>query len=183
LSEITDLIQKLDACPAGKEGWVQFENICIKIFCYLFVPPLIQPRIQPRTLSGTIRRDAVFPVRERAIEQNRNWQQLLRELNCRMLLVEFKNYGKTSLSKEDILQISDYMTAPMGKLSIIISNKEVPKKSHARIKRNTIYSDSQKVILILNKNHLKEMLFCKERGDDPADLILDEVEDFYMQHE
>jgi hypothetical protein len=183
LSEISDLIQRLDECPPGDSGWVQFEKIGTEIFCFLFVPPLTKPKIQNRSLSGTIRRDAVFPVRERSIEQNRNWQQLLRELNCRMLLVEFKNYDKTNVSKKDILQISDYMKTPMGKLSILVSNNEVSKKSHARIKRNTIYSESQKVILLLYKRHLKEMLFIKERGDDPADLIIDEVEDFYLQHE
>jgi len=40
-----------------------------------------------------------------------------------------------------------------------------------------------KVILFVTKENLKEMLFIKERGDDPADLIVDLVEWFYLQHE
>jgi hypothetical protein len=27
------------------------------------------------------------------------------------------------------------------------------------------------------------MIFIKDRGEDPADLILDILEDFYLQHE
>jgi hypothetical protein len=39
------------------------------------------------------------------------------------------------------------------------------------------------LILFLTKDHLKEMLFIKERGEDPGDLIVDLVERFYLQHE
>ena len=53
----------------------------------------------------------------------------------------------------------------------------------AHIQRNTIFSRHGKVILFLTKEHLKEMLFIKERGEDPSDLIVDLVEKFYLQHE
>ena len=39
------------------------------------------------------------------------------------------------------------------------------------------------MILFLTKDHLKEMLFIKERGEEPSDLIRDLVEWFYLQHE
>ncbi len=53
----------------------------------------------------------------------------------------------------------------------------------AHIKRNTIYSQDQTVILFLTKEKLIEMLYIKERGENPADLIMDEIEMFYLQHE
>jgi hypothetical protein len=37
--------------------------------------------------------------------------------------------------------------------------------------------------LFVTVDHLKEMLFIKERGEDPSDLIMDLVERFYVQHE
>jgi hypothetical protein len=40
-----------------------------------------------------------------------------------------------------------------------------------------------KVIMFLTKDHLKEMLFIKERGEELLDLIRDLVERFYLQHE
>lgn len=51
------------------------------------------------------------------------------------------------------------------------------------IKRNTIFSEEGKVILFITKDKLEEMLYIKERGDDPGDLIMDEIEWFYLQHE
>jgi hypothetical protein len=94
MRQVNDLIKKLQVCPAGDAGWREFENICVEILEFLFVPPLTRAVIQPRTLSGTNRRDAVLPNRN--FIKNNNWAILLRELNARMILFEFKNYGPTN---------------------------------------------------------------------------------------
>ena len=69
----------------------------------------------------------------------------------------------------------------MGKLAIIVCSK-LPNEA-AHIKRNTIFSGEGKVILFITKDELEEMIYIKERGEDPADLIIDLVEYFYLQHE
>lgn len=181
MSQINELIDKLDMCPTGFDGWHEFENVCIEILGFLFVPPLIGPKIQPRTFSGVSRRDAVFPIREQSIDQSYSWKQLSRELNARLLLFEFKNYDSTEIGPDEVNQALCYMTNPMGNLSVLLCSKKPNYQAH--IRRNAIYSNDKKIILFLEKKHLKEMLFIKERGDDPADLIVDEVEAFYLQHE
>lgn len=179
MSRITDLANRLDDCPAGQGSWQEFEQLCIEILEFLFVPPLVKPIIQPRTYSGTNRRDAVFPNRN--FDEKHGWGLLLRELDARMVLFEFKNYESTDIGHEEVIQTNNYLTEPMGKLAIMICSK-VPKNS-AHIQRNTIYSRYRRVILFLTKEHLKEILFIKERGEDPCDLIVDLVERFYLQHE
>jgi hypothetical protein len=179
MSRISDLIDKLDACPAGASHWKQFEDICIEILEFLFVPPLTRPIPQPRTYSGTNRRDAVLPNRN--LDERNNWGLLLRELNARMVLFEFKNYDATDIGHEEIIQTDNYLTEAMGRLGIMICTKDPDNGAH--IQRNTIYSRGKKVILFLTKDHLKEMLYIKERGEDPSDLIVDFVERFYLQHE
>jgi len=180
MSEIQDFIDKLESCPNGHAGWREFEDICIEILKFLFIPLLHTPIIQPRTLSGTNRRDAVFPNRN--FDEKNNWGLLLRELNARMILFEFKNYNTDEFSHEEVLQLDNYLTEPMGRLAIMVCNK-VPSQG-AHIQRNTIYSRlGRKVILFVTKDHLKEMLYIKERGEDPSDLIVDLVEQFYLQHE
>jgi hypothetical protein len=174
-----DLADKLSSCPAGRENWKEFEDTCIEVLCYLFVPPLAQPKIQPRTFSGIDRRDAVFPNRN--FDAPNTWAYLLRELNARMVLFEFKNYDNMDIGKDEVNQTRNYMTEPMGRLAIMVCSKPPDKSAH--IKRNSIFSSENKVILFLSKDHLKEMLFIKERGEDPADLIVDLVEWFYLQHE
>ena len=179
MSETSDLIERIMSCPAGTTGWKEFEDVCLDVLCYLFVPPLAEPKIQPRTYSGTDRRDAVFP--NRCFEAPHTWGHLLRELDARMILFEFKNYENTEIGKTEVDQTRNYLTRPMGRLAIMVCSK--PPNAAAHIRRNSIFSAERKVILFLTKDHLKEMLFIKERGEDPADLIVDLVEWFYLQHE
>jgi hypothetical protein len=59
--KVSNMISKLIECPEGREGWKEYENICIEILNYLFVPPLKEPTIQSRTESGLDVRDALYP--------------------------------------------------------------------------------------------------------------------------
>lgn len=179
MSEAHALRQRLSSCPDGREGWRAFEDVCIDVLTFLFVPPLTVPIIQPRSFSGIDRRDAVFPNRN--METTNNWGHLFLELDARMILFEFKNYDKEEIGKDETNQTRNYLTKPMGRLAIMCCN-HLPNAA-AHIKRNTIFSEESKVLLFLTKEQLVEMLFIKERGEDPSDLIMDLVERFYLQHE
>ena len=95
MSQIIALVNRLENCPTGDKGWQAFEALCLEILEFLFVPPLIRPIIQARTYSGTIRRDAVFPNRN--FDEKHSWGLLLRELQARMILFEFKNYQNSKI--------------------------------------------------------------------------------------
>ncbi|MFC1556722.1 hypothetical protein ACFL5L_01910 [candidate division KSB1 bacterium] len=179
MSDIASLIERLKSCPPGRDNWKDYEDICIEILTFLFVPPLQTPRIQPRTYSGIDRRDAVFPNREDISDTT--WAKIRRELDARLILFEFKNYDSMEIGKEEVQQTLNYMTNPMGKLAILCSNKKPNDSAHK--KRNTIFSSNGNVILFLIPEKLEEMLYIKERGEEPADLIMDEIELFYLQHE
>lgn len=184
MRQVNDYIQQLDTCPLGNAGWVQFEDLCSDILTFLFVPPLSAANRQARTYSGINRRDAIFPNRNitQSDEPNsRNWHHLFLELNARMILFEFKNYDSTDISQDEVNQTRNYMNAPMGKLGIMVCSKNPNESAHRQ--RNIVYTQDQKVILFLTKDHLKEMLAMKDRGEDPSDLIIDLVESFYVQHE
>jgi hypothetical protein len=174
-----ELRRRLDSCPAGIGGWKPFEDACMDTLRYLFVPPLTKPILQPRSYSGIDRRDAVFPNRN--IGSSNNWGKLYQELQARMILFEFKNYDREDIGKEEVNQARNYMTKPMGRLGILCCNY-LPNHA-AHIKRNSIFSEEGKVILFLTVENMKEMLFIKERGEDPSDLVMDMIERFYLQHE
>ena len=173
------LRQRLRECPPGHAGWYSYETACIDTLRFLFVPPLVEPIIQPRTYSGIDRRDAVFPNRN--IDSGNNWCHLYKELAARMVLFEFKNYDSSEIGKDEVNQTRNYLTPAMGKLAIICSNRKPDHSAH--IKRNSIYSEERKVVLFVSTDHLLEMLSIKERGEDPSDLVMDMVERFYLQHE
>ena len=179
MSDAQNLRHRLRQCPAGWDGWREFEDTGLDVLRFLFVPPLAAPIPQARSYSGIDRRDAVFPNRN--FDGDSNWSKLYRELNARMILAEFKNYASEEIGKEETNQTRNYLTAPMGRLAIMCCNR-LPNRA-AHIKRNTIYSEDHKVILFVTTAHLLEMLAIKERGEDPSDLIMDMVERFYMQHE
>jgi hypothetical protein len=170
---------RLDAVPRGAAGWRQFEDAATDTLRHLFVPPLAEPIIQARTYSGIDRRDAVFPNRNHG--RANHWGWLLHELEARMVLFEFKNYDAEEVGKDEVNQTRNYLTKPLGRLAVMVSTKE---PNHAAyLKRNTVYSEDSKVIVFLTVEHLKEMLYTKERGEDPADLIMDLVERFYIEWE
>lgn len=184
MSQVNAFIQRLDSCPLGSAGWVEFENLCTEILTFLFVPPLVTSQRQAKTNSGVQRRDAIFPNRNitsNGVAISKNWYHLYQELNARMVLFEFKNYDTTEIGTDEVNQTLNYLTNPMGRLAILICSK-IPNNS-AHIRRNTIYSNDQKVILFMTKEHLKEMLAMKDRNEDPSDLIIDLLELFYIQHE
>lgn len=179
MTTVTELVEKLNDCPPGHSHWCEFENICTEILTYLFVPPLRDPYIQSRTYSGVNRRDAVFSNRED--QGDSTWAKIRRELNAKLILFEFKNYDTSEIGQTEILQTKNYLREPMGKLAIVCSTK-LPNHA-AHILRNSIYSQDRTVILFLTTEKLVEMLYIKERGENPADLIMDEIDMFYLQHE
>lgn len=170
---------RLKAVRAGMSGWKPFEDVCTDILKYLFVPPLEKPVVQARSYSGIDRRDAIFANRNH--DGAGNWVHLYKELGARMILFEFKNYDLIEVGKDEVNQTRNYLTAPMGRLAVLCSNKKPDGAAHQ--KRNTIFSEEKKVILFIGPDELTEMMAIKERGDDPSDLILDLVELFYIQHE
>jgi hypothetical protein len=173
------LRRRLSAVPRGRTCWSDFEEVACAVLTHLFVPPLERPRRQVRTYSGIDRRDAIFPNRNRG--NGNSWSQLQDEVGARLVLVEFKNYDSQEIGKDEVNQTRNYLTEPMGKLAFIVSSK---KPNHAAyVKRNSIWSEDRKVILFITVDNLREMLFMKERGEDPADLIIDLLEDFYLSWE
>lgn len=178
------LLKALDECPVGKAGWKQFEDICTEILKYLFMPALEQPKEQARTYSGVNRRDMVFPnrnIEKGDTEAQKNWHLLYVELEARMILFEYKNYDTEEIGHQQVMQAANYLTKPMGRLAIIVGTKK-PNESAYR-QRNTIFSNDRKVILFMTKEHLKEMLDIKARGEEPSNLIVDLVESFYIEHD
>lgn len=170
---------RLSAAPPGHAGWKQFEDAATDALRHLFVPPLAKPIPQARSYSGIDRRDAIFPNRNHNVHNH--WGRLLHELDARMILVEFKNYDKEEIGKDEVNQTRNYLTKPMGRLALIVSTKEPNHAAH--LKRNTVYSEEGKVILFLTVAHVTEMLHMNERGEDPADLVTDAIERFYIEWE
>ncbi len=172
-----DLIKELDNCKEGVSGWQDYENIGIKIFSYLFVPPLSAPKIQSRRESGIDIRDAIFPNRS----INENWKFIREDYEAKYVVVEFKNYSLdgSDIDKHVVLQIDDYLKKTIGRFGIICSTK-APNQSGLE-KRKDIFIEHNKLILFVNNLHLKDMLLRKYKKLDPSDVIIDLIDDFNLK--
>lgn len=110
------------------------------------------------------------------------WGHLLRELDAKLVLFEFKNYDESAIGKDEVDQARLYLTKPMGRLAVVCCNKAPHDAAYRR--RNSVFSSREKkVILFVEPKHFEEMFFIKRRVEDPGDLIVDLVEEFYLQHE
>jgi len=177
LLNVQKLMKELDNCPEGKIGWKDYENICIKILSHLFVPTLEEPKIQSRVESGIDIRDAIFPNRS----NDKNWQFVRDCYDAKYIVFEFKNYSEngSEIDKQVVLQIADYLKQTIGRLGIVCS-KKTPNNSGLE-KRKGVYIESQKLILFLNNDNLKEMLLRKYKKMEPSDVIIDLIDDFNLK--
>lgn len=177
LENIQELIKRLDECPEGKEGWKVYEDICIDILNYLFVPPLGEPKIQSRRESGIDIRDAVYPNRN----SNENWKFIRDDYDAKYVVFEFKNYsaGGSEIDKQVLLQIDDYLKKTIGRFGIICS-KKLPNNSGLE-KRKDVFIENNKLILFVNNENLKEMLLRKHKRLDPSDVLIDLIDDFNLK--
>jgi hypothetical protein len=177
LEKVQRFIKRLDGCPEGKKGWKKYENICLDILNYIFIPPLGEPKIQSRRDSGIDIRDAIYPNRN----SNTNWRFIGEEYDAKYIVFEFKNYSEegSEIDKQVLLQIDDYLKKTIGRFGIICS-KKTPNKSGLE-KRKDIFIENNKLILFLSNEDLKEMLLRKYKKMDPSDIIIDMIDDFNLK--
>lgn len=177
LKKVQELIKKLDECPEGNEGWKEYEDICVEILKYIFVPPLENPKIQSRRENGIDIRDAIFPNRN----SNENWKFIRDDYDAKYIVFEFKNYSEngSEIDKQVLLQIDDYLKKTIGRFGIICS-KKTPNKSGLE-KRKDVFIENNKLILFVSNEHLKEMLLRKHKKLDPSDVIIDLIDDFNLK--
>jgi len=177
LSKVQGLIKRLDNCPEGKDGWKLYEDICIEILNYLFVPPLGEPKIQSRRESGIDIRDAIYPNRN----SNENWKFIRDDYDAKYIVFEFKNYSEngSEIDKQVLLQIDDYLKKTIGRFGIVCS-KKAPNRSGLE-KRKDVFIENNKLILFVSNEDLKEMLLRKHKKMDPSDVIIDLIDDFNLK--
>ncbi len=169
----SNLKRKLLDCPSGLESWRDYEEICIEILNFLFVPPLSTPNIQSRTENGLLRRYALFPNR---IEQG-FWSIIGDKYNANFILFDFENTEK--LTSTHVVQVTQYLGLnknAIGRFGIILSRK--PPSKAALHPRRTWFTSDEAIILFFDDCHLVRALELKEAGHDPVEMLRTEYEEF-----
>jgi HEAT repeat protein len=149
----------------GPEEWRQYEELVIRIFKYLFVPPLKNPFVQKYTYNRLERRDALFPNHS----DDSFWKIVREKHDGEFILVECKNHcGK--IGKREVQDASQYLRKKyIGRFGLITSRK--PPSKSAIEQRKKEYEDDNKLILFLDDKTLKEMIEEKIQERNPTEIL------------
>ncbi len=160
------LIQRLKKCKPGREDFKQFENICVDILKYLFVPPLPDVFAQVATRDRHEIRDAIM-VNYGAPGF---WAEIRDEFSSKNIPSEFKNYAEPIGIKE-VQQLRIRLDKPgLGRFGLLISRRP-PSKAAKIEQRNSYASNPQKLILFLDDTVMIEMINKKHEGGDPSNIL------------
>lgn len=169
-----ELRAALEAQPCGDRGWRNYEDLCVQILNFLFVPPLGVPRLQMRSDDGLDRRDAIYKIGH----GEPIWDSIKAECRTRFLVAEFKN-SCSAPTQRDIESLQQYLFAgALRSFGCLCSRKKASES--AVLARRRAWSESMKLIVLLSDDDLAEMLEMKVSSERPAELIDAQVDDFLM---
>lgn len=176
--QASSLKEKLFNCPPGNDSWRYYEDVCMEILSYLFVPPLERPEFQRRTGGGLLRRDALFT---NCVEQG-FWHRIWHRYEANFILFEFKNTDK--LEPSDVDQAVKYLLLgqhAIGRFGIILSRK--PPSQPALKTRRAWFARDNVVVLLIDDDLVLRMLELREAGKDPVEILQVQYEKLLREYE
>ncbi|WP_437854725.1 restriction endonuclease [Sorangium sp. So ce363] len=170
----SELIARLGAVPAGREGWREYEDVCIEILLYAFAPPLRLPKIQSSTEDGLDRRDAIYPIGN----GGSFWQSIKHEHSSRMVVAEFKNLVDP-VGQREVESLEQYLLAKAKRTFGLLCSRHEPSSSALRARRRA-WMTAENVIVFLSDEDLAELIRTKDDGGDPSDVLDAKMDDFFI---
>lgn len=168
--EPQNLLERLNACPTGRQHCNEFEDIGVEIFTYLFSPPLEEPDTQSRTADGVERRDALFPIG--LPKPVSFWFKMLMKYNSQFIVVEFKNYTSDAQSSF-IDQVDRYLNRAIGHFGIVWTRNNIPDN----ILNNQLrkLTEDNKIIIVVNDDDVKKMIELKMQNTSPEFILQNKI--------
>ncbi|SHK10119.1 hypothetical protein SAMN05444280_1683 [Tangfeifania diversioriginum] len=160
-----ELITKLKNCPHGMDGWSEFEDICIKIFKYLFLDNFrnYTQKVQAYTNDNIFRRDLI--INNNFNDTTSIWGQAKSDFNCNLIVVDFKNYSEP-LEQNEFYLPSKYLNLKTGKFGLVITRKGLGNSAKTLQKRMLNLNDE--LLIALTEDDLIQMIKEKSLNQDPS---------------
>jgi hypothetical protein len=159
------LLKRFDSCPNGISGWLEYENLCTDVFCFLFKDDFrnFTYRTQSYTHDKIFRRDLI--INNNYVDVTGFWAQIKSEFNSNLIVIDFKNYSDT-LEQNEFYLPSKYLNLISGKFAIICSRNGLG--NSAKILQRKMFNRDKEFILCLTDTDMKEMIREKMVGQDPT---------------
>ncbi len=159
------LLRRLGQLRAGQTDSSRYQHWVRDTFTFLFGEALKEPKLESRTLFGTLRRDVTF----RNAAEKGPWYDWKTQHKIDSLLVECKN--KNSLSYGDLRQTASYLGSRMGRLAVLACRRNSGDDVLEML--NWFVNNDEKYVLVVNDENLVDWIRLKDRGEDPTDAIAD----------
>lgn len=159
------LIQRLEQCPVGSKGWVEFENICTDAFKYLYSDGFrnYTQRTQSYTHDHIFRRDLI--VNNNFSDATGFWARMKADFNANVIVIDFKNYADV-LEQNEFYLPSKYLNALSGKFGLVMCRRGLGNASK-QLQRKMFNRDNE-LLLCLTENDIIGMLREKMSRQDPT---------------
>jgi hypothetical protein len=159
------LVQAFGHLRAGTADATAYQTLILDVFAFLFGEVLKEPRTQPRTFLGTLRRDVTF----RNAAEAGPWFDWKSRHMVESVIIECKN--QDVLLHDDLRQTACYLGRIMGRLAILACRKT--SVDDAREMLNWFVNNDDKYVLVVNDETLIDWILLKDRGGSPTDAIAD----------
>lgn len=151
-----NLIEKLNKCKPGLKDWSLYEETCIEILRFIFIPEFDILYFQKRTENNHQIRDVLIPN----TKQKGFWKSIKEEFNSKNIVIELKNGITKNLNKDSVNQLRIYLSKKtIGKFGLLFIRNEPPKS--LLISRKLAYEESGILILIIDDKLLKSLVLSK----------------------
>lgn len=167
------LIERLKACPRGKDGWTEFQDICKEILMHLFVPPLVEPLEQSRTETGLQIRDLILDI---PYSVRNFWGYIRDKFDASALVVECKNYSSPIEGNQIVISSKYLGKNRLGRFGVVFSRLDPAESAIKEVKR--LWTEDTKLVLCLEDNRLIKMLELKGRNKEPELVIDNAIHEF-----
>jgi hypothetical protein len=120
------------------------------------------------------RRDVIFPN----YAESGWWAFARQHYQAHLVVVDAKN-SASGVDKSAVLQVANYLEVHgTGLFGFIVGRNSSDRA--AEVTRREQWAIHRKLIIVLNDADLLQMLAMRERGEEPAELIRQKVEDFRL---
>jgi hypothetical protein len=150
-----ELLDDLQTCRPGPADWRKYEDLCVRILRFCFVPPFRTLTIQASTESRGERRDIILSNNQHA----GFWASIREEFASRHVVCESKN-ARGGGSKADLNQLRVYLSKrTVGRFGLLFV-RTPPSKALLRAQRDA-YEESGIFIVILDDKLVEQLLLAR----------------------
>lgn len=173
------LIKEMKLCQEGKSMARKYEVICRKLLENIFSEDLTLWKEQEKSNKKLYRFDLLCRIKDG--NQKTFWSIIEKYFNSKYVIFEFKNYGEPVTQKE-IYTTEKYLYAKaLRRVGIIISQNGYDENATWAAKG--CLRENGKLLVLLTTDDLIKMNNMKENQDDPAEFLLEKLDNILMELE